>query len=365
MASKPPPACQLPPGIADDWRLPFDLPCPICRYNLRMLRLPRCPECGGVFRWQAILNVCCPRCGERLTEESGEDCPRCALPLDWQKLFEAATPEGNEHLYEYTHRPARRMFQTWRRVLLPKTFWRTVAIELAPNVARLRWYRGVALALAGLVLLVPLLIGAYRSAGVRRYWNMDLFYGSVNGWVAVWMLGNLLPLVTAFALPFFVPTLSRFRVRGDQLLRCTAYGLTALAWSAGVLALGWLAILIGTWCLPPLATRGGFVLIRVAGFDLDDLFDWLIYGWRPPASLYALPLLLNVMVLAVLALVGLAWWWRYLFVTLRCYLKLDRGNAWALFVSTQLIGLLILAIAWTSWAPIARIVGRWIIRIAG
>lgn len=43
-----------PPGLPDDWSLDLDLPCPRCRYNLRHLRTPRCPECGTVFRWQSL-----------------------------------------------------------------------------------------------------------------------------------------------------------------------------------------------------------------------------------------------------------------------------------------------------------------------
>jgi len=34
--------------------LQHDLPCPRCRYNLRGLTLPRCPECGFEFRWEDI-----------------------------------------------------------------------------------------------------------------------------------------------------------------------------------------------------------------------------------------------------------------------------------------------------------------------
>lgn len=41
---------------APDWeRLPFDLCCPRCGYNLRGLPQTRCPECGLKFQWRPML----------------------------------------------------------------------------------------------------------------------------------------------------------------------------------------------------------------------------------------------------------------------------------------------------------------------
>jgi hypothetical protein len=63
---------------------------------------------------------------------------------------------------------------------------------------------------------------------------------------------------------------------------------------------------------------------------------------------------------SALAAIGVGWWWRLLNVSLRHYLRLDRRNTWAIFWSTQTIGLLMLAILWTSWTPFARVLGGWI-----
>ena len=73
-----------------DWRIDRDVPCPVCRYNLRGRREARCPECGATFRWQALLHVSCVRCGESLAMHQGDDCPRCDLPLHWPPCWPLA-----------------------------------------------------------------------------------------------------------------------------------------------------------------------------------------------------------------------------------------------------------------------------------
>src|SRR5690348_6555559 len=40
---------------APDWdAVPDELNCPLCEYNLRGLREPRCPECGYRFAWRDL-----------------------------------------------------------------------------------------------------------------------------------------------------------------------------------------------------------------------------------------------------------------------------------------------------------------------
>ena len=99
-----PESAELPVGLPHDWVQRRDLPCPVCGYNLRMLHTPRCPECGGVFRWQALLHVTRPRCDAPLANENGELCPRCELPLNWKLLLGSAEGIDPRH-YEYTNRP--------------------------------------------------------------------------------------------------------------------------------------------------------------------------------------------------------------------------------------------------------------------
>src|SRR4051812_30293929 len=52
--SAPAPA---PPAPAIDWSsITNEVECPLCRYNLRGLTEPRCPECGLQFTWAEVLD---------------------------------------------------------------------------------------------------------------------------------------------------------------------------------------------------------------------------------------------------------------------------------------------------------------------
>jgi hypothetical protein len=40
-----------------DWdTIPHEVHCPLCEYNLRGIRDPRCPECGYRFEWPDMLS---------------------------------------------------------------------------------------------------------------------------------------------------------------------------------------------------------------------------------------------------------------------------------------------------------------------
>ncbi len=363
-AARPDPdAPALPPGVGEDWRLPVDLSCPTCRYNLRALRLPRCPECGGRFRWQALLNVACPRCGQHLGAVEGSECPACALPLNWQSLFESAQPRHFDQGYEYTDRPFRAMLAAWWTTRRPKRFWDRIAIELPPNLHRLRWYLGVALALGAVTVLGPLALAWYQQAQAGQLTVLRLLYGSLVGWLAVCSLGTLLPLITFAALPFFTPTMTRFRIRRDQLLRCAAYGCTPLVWTAAIMMFGGILIWLG-WQLARLAAWPPGLPRAVwypQLFDINWLLDALAGGGRwPGLDVVALPFWLNLLVVLLLGLGGGPWCWRFTYVALRGYLRLDRRNAWALLLSTQTIGVLALLAIWSSWGRFLRVAGYWL-----
>ena len=53
-----PNACQdAENSVGPDWdAIRHDVPCPLCDYNLRGLRDPRCPECGYQFEWPEVLD---------------------------------------------------------------------------------------------------------------------------------------------------------------------------------------------------------------------------------------------------------------------------------------------------------------------
>jgi len=62
----------------------------------------------------------------------------------------------------------------------------------------------------------------------------------------------------------------------------------------------------------------------------------------------------NVALVGVPLLATVLWWWPFVYAALRRYLRLDRGNAAALLVSTQIIGvLLVLVVLLWSEQPAA------------
>lgn len=357
------PTPVLPAGLPEDWALDHDVTCPSCRYNLRMLRAPRCPECGLVFRWQTLLRVFCPRCDAELFTADCDECPRCRLHLDWARLLEA-NAQVDRKLFEYSDRPVRAALRTWVAVLDPWGFWRSIPLESPPAVERLRRLRRVALATGIIGLLLATTLGeAFLVFG----WSAVVSLFSEGVTTALFLLFPFtfvlpLPLVTAVALPRFTPTLSCFRIRQDQIDRCMAYARSGLLW------IGWLFILAFTIALtinalvPGSPAGWGTTSARVY---VDPQF-WTKLGgttvlWGGP---WYDPLngAFNVAVWVIIALFGFLWWWVFLYVTLRRYLRLDRRNAVALFLSTQIIGLLVLAILSPSiWYMLAA----WSLRVQG
>ncbi|HUU95399.1 MAG TPA: zinc ribbon domain-containing protein [Phycisphaerae bacterium] len=318
----------LPAGLPEDWVFERDLPCPQCRYNLRMLHLPRCPECGTIFRWQALVHIVCPRCGQSLREIDQAVCPRCALALAWERLLGEA-PLGKRELYEYSDRPFRAAMRTWVAVLLPRRFWKAIPIELTPAIDRLLRLRRIAtvFCVAGLLSLLSTALFTRRGFGA---------------WLTTCAIAFGLPALTALMLPRFTPTLARFNVRRDQLLRCLAYGSIGRGW------VGLLFVAASIWghvrsgLVPPPWWRAGVIYFDLFWF-LESASRWLFTSrwWRDYE-------LLIITVVGVLFLwLALAWWWRFLYVSLRHYLRLDPISAVALFLSTQVIALLALMLVLT------------------
>jgi hypothetical protein len=317
----------LPSGLPEDWVFERDLPCPQCRYNLRMLHLPRCPECGTVFRWQALLHVGCPRCGQSLHDVDGLECPRCGLALNWERLLGEIDP-ARFRQYEYSRRPRRAAFGAWFGALRPRRFWANIRLESPPVVHRLRWLRraGVILAVLG--------ISASSVATWRGYF---LHYFN---WLSILALALTMPLVTMVALPRFTPTLARFRIRGDQLLRVTAYATAGMLWIGLLYLIGGLVVVLINWARGAPRFEGLYI-------DLENFFAAIpallgsqhdLWWWQQDAGTALMNLALGTLLLAL----GFIWWWWFLYVALRRYLRLDPRNAIALFVSTQAIGLLVL-----------------------
>ena len=94
-----------PDDATPNWEETLDLPCPRCGYNLRMLTVARCPECGLVFRWREIIEAA------NATFETGG-----FFEFDWQR------------------RPLGAFLTTVARTLTPWRFWRRMPIAAKPHV---------------------------------------------------------------------------------------------------------------------------------------------------------------------------------------------------------------------------------------
>jgi hypothetical protein len=202
---------------------------------------------------------------------------------------------------------------------------------MPPAVPRLTRLRRAAVVVS-LIGMIMLLIPANLRWSLRRQMGLgDAFCLLAPLYV--------LPLVTALALPRFTPTLARCRVRRDQLLRCLAYAASGLAWLGmllAVMAVIGVAITIGR--------RAGLGTGSPVMFDPDIVFHDLLRRWRVGWVVYGF-FWFNATILLLWLWFGLIWWWVFLYVSLRRFLRLDRVNAWALLISTQAIGLVTLAIA--------------------
>ncbi len=307
----------LPEGLGARWALGRDLPCPRCGYNLRMRRVPRCPECGLKFRWQTLLGVRCPRCDASLDDCDADHCPACLLVLDWAALFDAAaTRPGGQ--FEYHHRPLRRLPGLILGVLRPRRLWTALRLEHPPARRRLTLLLRVSWPLAiSLFFAFPLLVGlvleafaslrgtAFWMAAPLRVWSSQGFYR----WIAA---HSVLPVLTCGLLPLFRQTLGGYRIRADHLLRIGAYAGVFFGWLVAGKVLGYQALLtLSMWLRSDTPVESGVVL------SIDALL--------------------------------LALWMRFYYVALRDYLRLASLDRWAILLSTHVIGILAIGVCWFVW----------------
>lgn len=329
----------LPPGLPSDWCFPRDLACPRCAYNLRMRREPRCPECGTSFRWEELLHVECPRCARRLTPQDREHCLGCDLPLRWEWLLGGA-PAAAE-LYEYSTRPVRRGLATAFAVLRPRRFWKSFALEMTPQLRRLRTYRRVVLLVAA--------CGVLAQAADDVYFVGYVFSVGGVGWASIVIrldqslllavtAAFAVPLLTRLILPRFTPTLTMYRVRPEQLARCLTYAYTGMAWV-------------------------GLTLLLVGVVDCLELWQSLVaprrFRWLWLTTV-ARPAALAIPAAAV---ASVAWFFTFLHAALARYLRLKPRDAAALVLSILLmttLGATVLLVVgsialWHAHAWLARI----------
>jgi hypothetical protein len=213
--------------------------------------------------WEAIsFDVTCPRCGYNLRMLTRARCPECGLELDWRRSLERAL-SGWDLLFEHHWR--RRPVAAWAATLAatfqPARFWRRVSLYDEPRVWPLIFMvlSGVCISLLAMHLL------AYGSAWVgaklqgislpRQAWYLSwqapklhapyrlAVWPLTGDWRYLYLPGGLVCMVAGVwgLLATMRQTLGRCRVRGVQLLRVVAYSLTPVSafWMAAALAMAW------------------------------------------------------------------------------------------------------------------------------
>ena len=194
-----------------DWsQIGHEVFCPLCEYNLRGLREPRCPECGYRFGWPEVLD-----------------------------------PRRAEHPYLYEHHPDGRH---WWRTLLgswrPSTFFRSLhpTQKSRPSLLLVYWLLGIPRLAAACVLaaggvLVSILAGWSSYAGYGLYrltsgwsgvsavissreWQSECWDYIVPLDVAVPILWAMLTIGSLF---IFQISMRRVRIRSVHVVRCVLY----------------------------------------------------------------------------------------------------------------------------------------------
>jgi hypothetical protein len=211
---------------APDWDAQREeLACPLCDYNLRGLREPRCPECGYRFAWADL-----------------------------------ADPTRRVHPYLFEHHPERNWWSFYKTAvggLRPVRFWRSLAPTQPQRLARILLYWLAILFIALLcvtgIYLVgywPLedrsgaLVAAFQPPSHYPLWLSPSDVLSLTGrnYVFWWVWGALWPWLTFLSLMVFRISMRRARVKSVHVLRCVLYSEDSLVW--GGLSL----LLIATAC---------------------------------------------------------------------------------------------------------------------
>jgi hypothetical protein len=334
-------------NAAPDWSaLTETIRCPLCRYDLRGLIDPRCPECGYAFDWSHLLD-----------------------------------PAQREHSYLFEHHPESN-FRSFARTLFghlrPRAFWQSIRPEQAVKVRRLvRYWMLVGIVLScgvvcyGLMIAISRahLFAEWRASAIAMYTRpsepvfrnfaaqMIKRYGSIQAYID-----------DADPGPFSAKCL---RAIGEELRDDLTSSTAALILAIALGYLAWPWITVGlTMATFRISMRRARIspahLARVAVYccDVGAWFVLILVGlmiaetWRGlrhggyPSRLLRDDQLALLTVLAALLLVAV---YRQA-IAFRIYLKVDHAMATALAV--QLILLTALVVGVISIGPLQS----WVLR---
>ncbi len=278
-------------GDEPNWEvIDLDLPCSRCGYELRMLTVPRCPECGLHFRWREV--------------------------------FEARLRRSDFLLeHRWRERPLWSWFVTVTRALRPRRFWEHVSIHERIHVGPLVFLfcsgalifavalPGLAALSAGAVALLELLLveSGYAApavlSAIARHMLVLARMPLDVGWSYLLLMPTFITLQLLSATVLLCSlrqTLGRCRVRTRQVFRVAAY-------AAAPICLIWAAL---------------HVLMDL----IEASVSWPLTGWAA---------LMEPLVWVVLYVAPHG---AYLAIGLKCYLQLPR--AWLLGLTAAFFGLL-------------------------
>jgi hypothetical protein len=230
-------------AAAPDWgKIPEEIHCPLCGYNLRGISEARCPECGYRFEWADLLQQ------------------RYNHPY----LFELA--EGRRI-------PA--FFKTLVRNLEPGEFWKTLRPHMRTDAAGLFLYWVICAMLAGLPAILRLMFEVLdQLRSVYRIWLpqpggnswTDAIKGALaqdQGQILLVCFGMAVyPLLSAGALMLFHQSMNRAKVLPRHVMRIGIYSGDAVVWN-GLWML--FAIFIQSWSPTP-------------AWAASTLMPWVAFG---------------------------------------------------------------------------------------
>jgi hypothetical protein len=283
-----------------------DVACPLCRYNLRGLSEPRCPECGYRFTWRELTD-----------------------------------PEIRRHPYLFEHHPRRNAWSFARTLsggLLPRSFWSSLKPTQPSRPGRLVLYW----CLATLPLVAGYLVlagdsfvkaaqrqnvaraaqlqgvkqsltqaGAWRQPWARRLAQdvqragspeafVDQIYPPPLNWrfvVGTWLPSYdggpytqvavayvAWPWLTFATLMLFRASMARAKVRTIHVLRCALYACDAGMWLGPLAMLAGLMVARAVPLTMPSASTPGLRALLLVAAPLFALVTW--YRLRSAYALY-------------------------------------------------------------------------------
>jgi hypothetical protein len=296
--SAAPTATSAAPGPPDWVTFAEEIRCPMCKYNLRGLAEPRCPECGFRFGWQDLLEA-----KTRPHPYLYEHHPESKIRSFWRTAVTAAVRPGRFWGALHPAQPSRpgRLVRYWIRCAMVTglpffALWVVRTLELA---ATRRSGVGVTF-LQHLVTLKPApwtaeFLQLHGWTGTAMQFSINLFFA-----VLAW------PWLTYCALLIFAQTMRRVRVQPIHAVRCVVYSQTSIMWVSTLISS---AVVYKVLADERAADRDVYVLMGIAVLA----WAWTLYALamayrrymqfdRPIATVLASQLIVALVCLNILAI---------------------------------------------------------------